>query len=135
MHAIDASPLIYGRRPEQIGTGPSPALSKGDVMDRLVALMSASIALSVVQLVSPANGRAAEVEDNVRTMMQAARSLKFNSPVDAPANKAYMLEKQGEIRSQVAVIFGYEDNASACEQIAKMLTESRVAEFQCQPVY
>ena len=42
-------------------------------MDRLVALMSASIALSVVQLVSPANGRAAEVEDNVRTMMQAAR--------------------------------------------------------------
>jgi hypothetical protein len=42
MHAIDASPLIYGRRPEQIGTGPSPALSKGDVMDRLVALMSRS---------------------------------------------------------------------------------------------
>ena len=34
MHAIDASPRIDGRRPEQIGTGPSTALSKGDVMDR-----------------------------------------------------------------------------------------------------
>ena len=65
MHAIDASPLIDGRRPEQIGTGPSTALSKGDVMDKFVAPMSASIALSIVQLVSPANGRAAEVEDNV----------------------------------------------------------------------
>jgi hypothetical protein len=100
-------------------------------MDRLVALLSASIALGVVQLVSPAGA----ADDNVQVMMQAARSLKFNSPADAPANKAFMLEKQGEIRSQVAVIFGYSDNASACEQIAKALTESRVAEFQCHPVY
>jgi hypothetical protein len=111
----------------------TPQQPKGDVMDRLVALLSASIALGVVPLVSPAKG--GQGDDNVRAMMQAARSLQFNSPVDAPANKAYMLEKQGTIRSQVAVIFGYADNASACEQIAKALTESRVAEFQCHPVY
>jgi hypothetical protein len=68
-------------------------------MNRVTAILSVSIALGVLQLVT--HSALAEAEANVRTMLQAARSLEFDSPVNAQANKAYMLEKQETARKLI----------------------------------
>jgi hypothetical protein len=71
-------------------------------------------------------------EENVRTMIQAARSLKFG----VPENRAFILEKQETVVAEVAVIFGYGDNRSACQEIADILIASRRAgTFKCHPIY
>jgi hypothetical protein len=91
-------------------------------MGKRFALMIASIAFGVAQLVSSGASHAGDADDNVRAMMEAARSLKFSER----ESRAYMPEKEAST-SQVAVIFGYADNKAACEQIAGALTESLAA--------
>jgi hypothetical protein len=60
--------------------------------------------------------------ENLQTMIQGARSLKFG----LPENRDYILEKQG---SEIAVMFGYVDNSSACQDIA----EVRAGTFKMSP--
>jgi hypothetical protein len=69
--------------------------------------------------------------ENAKTMIQAARSLKFS----VPENRAFILEKQEPI-TEVAIIFGYADNRSACQSIAEILIASRrEGTFKCHPIY
>jgi len=71
-------------------------------------------------------------EGHAQVMIQAARSLKFTQP----GNMAFILEKQETAIAEVAVIFGYADNRSACQDIADILIASRRAgTFKCHPVY
>jgi hypothetical protein len=70
--------------------------------------------------------------ENVQILIQAARSLKFS----VPGNRAFILEKQEPSPAEVAVIFGYADNRSACQEIADILIASRrEGTFKCHPIY
>jgi hypothetical protein len=90
------------------------------------------IALAALLLCCEPMSAQSNADRNVQVMVQAARSLKFSLPED----KAYMLVKQETVVSEVAVIFGYADNRSACEQIAAVLSSSlRAGTFRCQPTY
>jgi hypothetical protein len=67
----------------------------------------------------------------VQALIQAARSLKFS----VPENRAFILEKQETAVAEVAVIFGYADNRSACQEIADILIASlRAGTFKCHPI-
>jgi hypothetical protein len=70
-------------------------------------------------------------ERNSETMAAAARTLQFA----VPGNRAQILEKTDTMPSDVAVIFGYADNRTACEDLARVLTASgRVGLFRCYTV-
>ena len=74
----------------------------------------------------------ARAEDNLRVMLEAARKLEFF----LPENRAFLLVKQEPVTAPVAVIFGYADNATACEAVALTLsTSGRDGIFKCQPIY
>lgn len=93
-----------------------------------------NITLSVVAIMAlmtlPAS--AESVEDNLQRMLEAARGLSFEDP---PA-RAFLLEKLATMRSPVAVVFGYADNAAACDEVASALSASGTAgTFQCSPIY
>jgi hypothetical protein len=90
------------------------------------------VVISVAWLVGLPTVQALAQDQNAQTLIQAARSLKFTEP----GNKAFILEKQETVVSEVAVIFGYGDNRSACQQIAEILIASqRAGTFKCHPIY
>lgn len=74
----------------------------------------------------------ADPDGNVRIMVDAARELTWGSE-----NRAYLLVKQETTVAPVAVVFGYADNAAACEELATALSQpaSRVGTFKCQPSF
>ena len=72
------------------------------------------------------------VDQNVAIMREAARKLELSSEGDG---HAYLLVKQEIVRAPVAVIFGYVDNAEACEEIADVLSNApRAGTFKCSPI-
>lgn len=74
----------------------------------------------------------AEVDGNVKIITEAARQLEFA----LPENRAYLLVKNETVISVVGLIFGYADNAAACEQIAAALTNpGHVGTFKCRPIF
>lgn len=88
-------------------------------------------ALALTPFLSPA-AHADWVEVNVEIMQEAARKLDFSPN----ANRAYLLVKQETFIAPVAVIFGYGDNASACDALALTLsTSGRDGTFKCQPIH
>jgi hypothetical protein len=70
--------------------------------------------------------------NNERIMADAALQLRWDYQ-----NRAFFLVKQETIVSPVAVIFGYADNAAACEEMASALSrpEARAGTFECVPIY
>lgn len=94
---------------------------------RLIALMASMVTFSFPHLA------AADADENLRIMTEAARQLKW----PPPENRAYLLVKSETIESPVGVIFGYVDNRAACKEIADALSNptARVGTFQCHPVY
>lgn len=76
----------------------------------------------------------ADADQNTLTMVDAARQLTWETSVD---NRAQLLVKQETVVAPVAVIYGYGDNAAACEELAYALSQpsSMVGTFECQPVY
>jgi hypothetical protein len=65
--------------------------------------------------------------ENVPILIQAGGSLKFSMR----ENRAFLLEKQEPTPADVAVIFGYADNRSACQAIADILI--RRGKDNCAP--
>ncbi len=97
---------------------------------RLTPLIAVFLALGAHQIAQAQ--QYSRVDQNVEVMVDAARKLRFA----LPENRAYFLEKSATIRSEVAVFFGYMDNAAACEQIARILSESlNVGPFACHSIY
>jgi hypothetical protein len=88
------------------------------------------IVVSVAWLVGLSTVQAPAQDQNAQILIQAARSLKFTEP----GNKAFILEKQETVVAEVAVIFGYGDNRSACQEIAENLNH-RAGTFKCHPIY
>lgn len=84
--------------------------------------------------VSPA-GTYADADRNEQIMAAAAQQLTWESW--AADNHAYFLVKQETILAPVAIVFGYADNATACEALAHSLSQpsARVGTFKCQPIY
>ena len=99
-------------------------------LSRLIPLIAVILALGAHQIAQAQ--QYSKVDQNVEIIADAARKLHFA----LPENRAYFLEKRATIRSEVAVFFGYLDNAAACEQIARILSESlNVGPFGCRPIY
>ena len=82
---------------------------------KLIPLIAVILALGAHQIVQAQ--QYSEADQNEEIMAEAARNLHHS----LPENRAYFLEKRETVKSQVAVIFGYVDNAAACEQIASIL--------------
>jgi hypothetical protein len=100
-------------------------------MSKRLALAFTCFAFAVLQIPYLATSNARNAESNLQIMLRAARSLKLS----LPENRPFLLEKASSA-SQVAIIFGYVDNRSACEQIAGALTESLGAGlFRCNAIY
>ena len=92
--------------------------------------------LCVVALLALASvpARADRVDGNLQLMLEAARQLEFV----AADERAVLLVKQGlgGNFTPVAVIFGYANNGTACEQLALVLSNSgQAGTFKCHPVY
>jgi hypothetical protein len=76
----------------------------------------------------------AEPNQNAQIMIDAARQLKWDSWMGD--NRANLLVKQETVLAPVAVIFGYADNAVACEALARTLSQSPgLGTFRCQPIF
>lgn len=77
----------------------------------------------------------ADTDQNLQIMTDAARELTWDDWMDE--NRANLLVKQETIVSPVAVVFGYADNAVACEALARALSQSQtgVGTFKCQPIF
>jgi hypothetical protein len=84
------------------------------------------------------------VEGNRQVMLDAARSLMWpEPPLGAEPNRAYLLVKTQTIRAPIAIIFGYADNAAACEELARDLSTAANARgflsmqdlYVCDAVY
>ena len=98
-------------------------------MKNTIIFIAGALAIGSYQL---ALGGDSKSSQNEEIMAAAARQLEYS----IPENRAYFLEKQDSVKAQVAVIFGYADNGTACEQIARILSESLGAgPFLCHPVY
>jgi len=82
---------------------------------------------------SPGASRA-DTNHNLQLMIDAAQQLTWDAWMGE--NRANLLVKQETIIAPVAVIFGYADNAVACEAIARTLSqpEGAVGTFKCQPI-
>jgi len=77
-------------------------------------------------------GIADKADKNVRIMIEATRKLDYA----LPENRSYLLVKNETIAAPVGVIFGYVDNAAACEGIAAALSRSLgVGTFKCSPIF
>ena len=73
------------------------------------------------------------VDRNVTIMLEAARKLELSRASDG---HAYLLVKQESVRASVAVIFGYIDNAVACDEIAEVLSNTLLAgTFKCSAIF
>lgn len=77
----------------------------------------------------------ADTDQNIQIMTDAAQRLTWEAWMDK--NPANFLIKQETIEAPVAVVFGYADNATACEALARALSQSQtgVGTFKCQPVF
>lgn len=52
-----------------------------------------------------------------------------------PENRAFFLVKEGLVSSRTAVIYGYADNESACEEIALALAASpNFMSYHCESI-
>lgn len=79
----------------------------------------------------------ANPDENLKKMMDAARKLEWLE-IDGTyrENRAYLLVKQETALAPVGIIFGYGDNAAACEEIATALSNPvRVGTFKCSPIF
>lgn len=96
-------------------------------MSKKVGFCAAILALFLASGASQA-----DPDRNVRLMVDAARELSWGRE-----NRAYLLVKQETTVAPVAVVFGYADNAAACEELAHALSQptSRVGTFKCQPIF
>ena len=101
------------------------------------------VASLLVIVVSHSDLAAAEdrADRNVKIMIEAARKLE--RPIEelralgcaACDGRTYLLVIQETVRAAVAVIFGYVDNAEACEEIAEVLSSApRAGTFKCSPI-
>ena len=82
-----------------------------------------------------ASASAQNVDRNLNLAIKAARDMRFPGPINVPDNRAYILEKFLFTPAEVALIFGYADNRTACEQIAEVMTRTlRAGTFRCHPV-
>jgi hypothetical protein len=76
----------------------------------------------------------ADSDQNIQIMTDAARHLSWAAWMGE--NRANLLIKQETIAAPVAVVFGYADNAAACEALARALSQSPgVGTFKCQPIF
>ena len=77
----------------------------------------------------------ADAAHNTQIMIDAARKLNWDDWMGD--NHAYFLVKQETQVAPVAVIFGYADNATACETLASALSQpqARAGTFKCQPIF
>ncbi len=77
----------------------------------------------------------AEPEHNIQIMIDAARQLTWDDWMGE--NHANFLVKQETVVAPVAVIFGYADNAVACEALAHALSQpqARAGTFKCQSIF
>lgn len=74
----------------------------------------------------------ASTNRNAQVMTEAAQKLTWEGD-----NHAYFLVKQETVLAPVAVVFGYADNADACEALAYTLSQPQtgVGTFRCQPIF
>ncbi|OHC53345.1 MAG: hypothetical protein A3D16_19465 [Rhodobacterales bacterium RIFCSPHIGHO2_02_FULL_62_130] len=88
-----------------------------------------------LSLSSAAISDADDTDGNVKVMIDAARQLTWDSWMGD--NRASLLVKQETVVAPVAVVFGYADNAAACEELARVLSQSQlgVGTFKCQPIF
>lgn len=77
----------------------------------------------------------ADPDHNLQIMIDAAQQLTWDDWMGD--NRANLLVKQETLVTPVAVIFGYADNAVACEALARALSQpqTRVGTFKCQPIF
>tara|TARA_R100000935_G_scaffold58751_1_gene97524 strand:+ start:894 stop:1193 length:300 start_codon:yes stop_codon:yes gene_type:complete len=77
----------------------------------------------------------ADTNHNLQIMIDAARQLTWDDWMGN--NHANLLVKQETLVTPVAVIFGYADNAVACEALAHALSQpqTRAGTFKCQPIF
>jgi len=74
----------------------------------------------------------ADSDENIKKMVDAARKLEWSFR----ENRAYLLVKQEVAMAPVGIIFGYVDNAAACQEIATALSNPvRVGTFTCSPIF
>jgi hypothetical protein len=90
---------------------------------------------SICGLTLSAEAALADPDRNAQVMTEAARQLTWEAW--AGNNHAYFLMKQETVLAPVAVVFGYADNAVACEALAQTLSQPKtgVGTFKCQPVF
>jgi len=75
---------------------------------------------------------AGEADENLKVMVDAARKMDYI----LPENRAYLLIKKEVVISPIGIIFGYVDNAAACQQLAEVLSSSgRVGTFDCSAIF
>ena len=87
----------------------------------------------VLVIVSAVQARADRIDGNLQLMLEAARQLEFV----AADERAFLMVKQVFYGfDPVAVIFGYANNGTACEDLALILSNSgQAGTFKCHPVY
>jgi len=90
------------------------------------------ICAAIVALALTSGASLADPDQNVSVMVEAAQQLSWDYE-----NRAYLLVKQETTVAPVAVVFGYGDNAAACEELARALSQptSMAGTFKCQPIY
>ncbi len=83
--------------------------------------MMRSILIAAV-LLSAQAANAERVTTNIQKVIEAARTLEWpEEPLD---QRAYLLVKTQSMRSPVALVFGYADNAQACDELATDLSRA-----------
>lgn len=94
-----------------------------------------SVSAAILGLALSSGGINADADQNIQIMIDAARKLTWEAWMGE--NRANLLVKQETVVAPVAVIFGYADNAVACEAIARALsqTKSGAGTFKCQPIF
>lgn len=139
-----AAPDLYGANCQPLSSRslwPSVPLSESPALPHTVAdgplgdnRMTRLMTLALVCLAATIGaGRADRIEHNLQRMLGAARLLEFEH---SPNPSAYLLTKQTSQPDQVAVIFGYFDNGTACEELAAARSSSgTVGEFKCSPIF
>lgn len=74
----------------------------------------------------------ADAQSNLQLALDAARKMEWV----LDENRALLLIKRETIRSVVGLVYRYADNEAACEQIARVLSQSgTVGTFVCDAVY
>lgn len=91
-----------------------------------------TVLLMLLLAMSQIGSALAESDENLKIVVDAARKLEWSYR----DNRAYFLVKQETAMAPVGIIFGYVDNAVACEEIATALSNPvRVGTFKCSPIF